>query len=79
MKTDEKLTHITENLRYLTEFMMDHTNNYTRLFSHQCTSYPYRTTLHTSSFKIPKGGNNMDNKYDEQFIIIQSKIYSNKK
>ena len=28
MKTDEKLTHITENLRYLTEFMMDQTNNY---------------------------------------------------
>ena len=28
MNTNEKLTHITEKLKVLTEFMMDQTNNY---------------------------------------------------
>ena len=35
------------------------------------------TTIHTSSFKIPEGGNDMDNKYVEQFIIMQSTIEAN--
>ena len=51
----------------------------TRLFEYQHSSATYSTTLHTSSFKITKGGNNMYNNYDEQFIITQSKIDANKK
>ena len=38
----------------------------------------YRTTIHTSSFKIPKGGNNTDNKFDEQFLVIQDTVEDNK-
>ena len=39
---------------------------------------PYSITLHTSRFKIPKGGNKMDTKSDDQFIILQATIESNK-
>ena len=35
------------------------------------------TAIHTSSFKIPKESNKMDNKSDEQFIITQATIEAN--
>ena len=35
-------------------------------------------SLHTSSFKIPKVTNKMENRSDEKFIIMQATIESNK-
>ena len=39
--------------------------------------YALLITIHTSKFKIPKEGNTIDTKYDEQFLIIQSTIEAN--
>ena len=39
---------------------------------------PYITTLYTSIFKMLKGGNKMDNNYDEQFLVIQAIVEANK-
>ena len=36
------------------------------------------TALHTSIFKMPKGDKNMENKSDEQFIIMKAVIEANK-
>ena len=40
--------------------------------------YLFYTAIHVSSFKVKKGSNKMNNKSDEQSIIMQSEIESNK-
>ena len=67
-----KLENIVVTLRHYTqstklpqpESRAEHTD-YTRLFAHSRPSAPYVTTLPIPSFKIPKGGSNMDTKSDD--------------
>ena len=58
MKTDEKLTQLTENLKVLTAFMMDQTNSSKSSQDQKYTSTPpYPTTVVTDNRRdTPLGG-----------------------
>ena len=54
MKTDEKLTHTTENLKVLTAFIMDQTNNFKFSLAQKDTStLPDPTTMLPANRRDP--------------------------
>ena len=54
MKTDEKLTQLTETFKVLTAFMMDHTNNSKSSPNHKDTSTPPDpTNMFSANIRAP--------------------------